>query len=105
MDVFYQSIYLSYFVLLCMSFDCLCISTYTSYEYKDLRLMEVSPMEDSESITQPMLQSLLERINSLEQRLNIRLDRIESEVKLVHSETLTLRADLSELRNQLKLTA
>ncbi|HMF57965.1 MAG TPA: hypothetical protein VK619_16600 [Pyrinomonadaceae bacterium] len=67
--------------------------------------MEVSPMEDSEATTQPMLQSILERINSLEQHLNIRLDRIESEVKLVHSQTLTLRADLSELRTQLKLTA
>ena len=62
-------------------------------------------MEDSEATTQPMLQSILERINSLEQHLNIRLDRIESEVKLVHSQTLTLRADLSELRTQLKLTA
>ena len=61
-------------------------------------------MEDNEATTQPMLQSILERINSLEQHLDIRLDRIESEVKLVHSQTLTLRADLNELRNQLKLT-
>ena len=62
-------------------------------------------MEDDEPKTRPMLQSIMERINSLEQHLNIRLDRIESEVKLVHSQTLTLRADLSELRSQLKLTA
>ncbi len=62
-------------------------------------------MEDNEATTQPMLQSILERINSLEQHLDIRLDRIESEVKLVHPQTLTLRADLNELRNQLKLTA
>jgi len=67
--------------------------------------MEVSLMEDNEATTQPMLQSILERINSLEQHLDIRLDRIESEVKLVHPQTLTLRADLNELRNQLKLTA
>ena len=62
-------------------------------------------MEDNEAATQPMLPSILERINSLEQHLDIRLDRIESKVKLVHSQTLTLRADLNELRNQLKLTA
>lgn len=62
-------------------------------------------MAEDEAITQPTLQSILERINSLEQRLNIRLDRIESEVKLVHAESLTLRPDLAELRNQLKLPA
>lgn len=62
-------------------------------------------MADSEATTQPMLQAILERINSLEQNLNIRLDQIEGEVKLVHSHTLTLRADLAELRKQLRLPA
>jgi hypothetical protein len=67
--------------------------------------MEVSSMADEEATTQPMLKAMLERINSLEQHLDIRLDRIESEVKLVHSQTLSLRADLTELRNQLKIPA
>lgn len=62
-------------------------------------------MADEEATTQPMLKAMLERINSLEQHLDIRLDRIESEVKLVHSQTLSLRADLTELRNQLKIPA
>ncbi|MDT5122671.1 MAG: hypothetical protein QOC96_2153 [Acidobacteriota bacterium] len=62
-------------------------------------------MADDEATTQPMWQAVIERLNALEQRLNIRLDRIESEVKLVHAESLTLRTDLAELRNQLKLPA
>ncbi|MBV9958433.1 MAG: hypothetical protein JO360_08430 [Acidobacteria bacterium] len=50
--------------------------------------------------TQPMLDALLDRFRRLEQNLNIRLDRIESEVKLVHSETLALRADFAEFRER-----
>jgi hypothetical protein len=52
--------------------------------------------------TKPMLDALMERIKSLGQRLNIRLDRIESEVKLVHSEVLSLRADFAESRERSK---
>ena len=44
-------------------------------------------------------------LNDLKANFNVRLDRIGSEVKLVHSETLTLRADLTELRHQLNLPA
>ena len=35
--------------------------------------------------------------------LDIRLDRIESEVKLTHSELYDLRADFKELKNSLKV--
>lgn len=42
------------------------------------------------------------RIDKLEEKINIRLDRIESEVKLVHSETLALRADFAEFRERSK---
>jgi hypothetical protein len=55
-----------------------------------------------DATTKPMLESILARLNSIEQRLNIRLDRIESEVKLVHSETLSLRADFAEFREHSK---
>jgi hypothetical protein len=66
-----------------------------------------------EYITKPTLETLLERMNSLEERLFarldhveerlfVRLDRIESEVKLTHSELYALRADFTELRVALK---
>jgi hypothetical protein len=58
--------------------------------------------EKDNAQTQPMLDALLDRLRRLEQNLNIRLDRIESEVKLVHSETLALRADFGEFRERSK---
>jgi uncharacterized protein involved in exopolysaccharide biosynthesis len=54
--------------------------------------------------------SLNTRIDGLETSLydlranfNVRLDRLERDIKLVHSMTFDLRADLTELRHQLKL--
>jgi hypothetical protein len=44
------------------------------------------------------METLLERMNKLEERLFIRLDRIEAEVKQSHSEMYALRADFTELR-------
>jgi hypothetical protein len=73
-----------------------------------------------EYATKPTLETLLERMNGLEERLFarldhveerllgveerlfIRLDRIESEVKQSHSELYALRADFTELRAALK---
>jgi predicted metal-dependent hydrolase len=43
-----------------------------------------------------------ERLAKFEERLNVRLDRIEAEVKQTHSELFTLRADFTELRSQLR---
>jgi hypothetical protein len=69
-----------------------------------------------EAITKPTIETLLERVNlvldenralreAIEIRLDgfrevieIRLDRIESEVKITHSELFSLRADFKELR-------
>jgi predicted nuclease with TOPRIM domain len=62
--------------------------------------------------TKPTIETVLERINALDQTLNarmdklqdqvnIRLDRIESEVKKTHSEFYDLRADFRELRSAL----
>jgi hypothetical protein len=42
-------------------------------------------------------------LNDLKANFNIRLDRLERDIKLVHSITFDLRADLTELRHQLKL--
>jgi hypothetical protein len=66
-----------------------------------------------EYTTKPTLETLMERMNGLEERLFarldhveerlfVRLDRIESEVKLTHSELYALRADFTELRSALK---
>jgi hypothetical protein len=51
-----------------------------------------------EYATKPTMETLLERMNKLEERLFIRLDRIEAEVKQTHSEVYALRADFTELR-------
>lgn len=49
------------------------------------------------------------RFEAFEERIGVRLDRIESEVKQTHSELLTLRADFvefrAEVRERLKETA
>lgn len=42
------------------------------------------------------------RLAETEARLHVRLDRIESEVKLTHSEFYALRADFIELKAQLR---
>lgn len=63
--------------------------------------------------TKPTLETLLERINALgaqfnarldtmEEHLSIRLDRIESDVKKTQSDFHSLRADFTELRSALR---
>jgi chaperonin cofactor prefoldin len=63
----------------------------------------------NELTTQPTLETLLEmmrevrdNVTKLEERLNVRLDRIEAEVKQSHSEMYTMRADFTELRAALR---
>ena len=76
--------------------------------------MSEDPTKDIEQKydTKPTIETVLERINALDQTLNarmdklqdqvnIRLDRIESEVKKTHSEFYDLRADFRELRSAL----
>jgi len=55
-----------------------------------------------EAITQPTIQTLLERMDQMEERLTVRLDRIDSMVHTTRGEMLAMRADFSELRGQLK---
>ncbi len=63
--------------------------------------------------TKPTLEAVIHRIDRLgqlvnqrfdqfERQVNIRLDRIASEVKETHAELYTLRADFQELRAALK---
>ncbi len=52
--------------------------------------------------TKPTIETILERINALDERLGVRLDRIESEVKQTHSELYALRADFTELKAAIK---
>jgi tetrahydromethanopterin S-methyltransferase subunit G len=54
--------------------------------------------------TAPTIETILERLDSFRTEVNIRLDRIESEVKQTHSEFYELRADFRELRAVLKET-
>ena len=49
-----------------------------------------------------MEERINQRLNALEQRLDSRLDRIESLGNLTRSEMLDLRADFRELRTQLR---
>ncbi len=56
-----------------------------------------------ENVTKPTIETILERIALMEarltdrlERMDVRLDRIESEVKQTHSELFTLRADFKE---------
>lgn len=62
-----------------------------------------------EAQTKPTLETIVQMIGELRdemragfERLDIRLDRLESEVKLARSETLALRADFREFRSQFK---
>lgn len=60
----------------------------------------------NENITALTLDTLIERINQMEEHMSIRLDRIESEVKLshklAHSQIYALRADFQQLHSVLK---
>ncbi len=55
-----------------------------------------------ENITKPTIGALLERMAGMEERLGVRLDRIESVANITRGEMLELRADFRELRRQLK---
>jgi hypothetical protein len=69
-----------------------------------------------DAVTKPTLGTILERINSLgdevkclrnefvifRERVELRLDRIESMTNQTRAEMLTLRADFREFRTQLK---
>lgn len=54
------------------------------------------------TLDERLTKTLDERLAKFEERLNVRLDRIEAEVKITHSELYTLRADFTELRAQLR---
>jgi chromosome segregation ATPase len=60
-----------------------------------------------EAQTKPMLESILHELREFRasvekqfQDLDVRIDRIESEVKLTHSELFALRADFKESRGE-----
>jgi hypothetical protein len=55
-----------------------------------------------DNITKPTIGTLLERMDGMEERLGVRLDRIESVANITRGEMLELRADFRELRRQLK---
>lgn len=55
--------------------------------------------------TRPTIETILKRIEAMETRLNIRLDRIEAEVKATHSEMFTLRVGFVGFRTQFKQPA
>jgi hypothetical protein len=66
-----------------------------------------------EKVTKPTIETVLERMNAMEQRINermndmeerfgVRLDRIESVGNLTRSEMLDLRADFRELRKEIR---
>lgn len=59
-------------------------------------------MSENEADTKPTIQTILEHMITMEERIGVRLDRIESEVKKTDSEFYELRADFRELRNTLK---
>ena len=52
--------------------------------------------------TKPTIETVLERINELRDDMHVRLDRIESVVNATRSEFLTLRADFTELKRELR---
>lgn len=70
-------------------------------------------MSSEDATTKPTIETVLERINGLEQRiseridaleerLDSRLDRIESVANMTRSEMLDLRADFRDWRKQLR---
>ena len=55
-----------------------------------------------EKVTKPTIETVLERMTGMEERLGVRLDRIESVVHSTRGEMLELRADFRELNIKLK---
>ena len=56
----------------------------------------------NEKVTKPTIETVLERVAGMEERLGVRLDRIESVVHSTRGEMLELRADFRELNIKLK---
>jgi len=56
----------------------------------------------NEKVTKPTVETVLERLVALEERMGIRLDRIESVVNATRAEMLDLRADFREVRTQFR---
>jgi hypothetical protein len=56
----------------------------------------------SENVTKPTIETILERITALEERLGARLDHLESISNITRGEMLGLRGEFRELRVQLK---
>jgi hypothetical protein len=57
---------------------------------------------NTENLTKPTIETLLERMNAVEERLGARLDRIESIGNLTRGDMLELRALFHGLRSELK---
>jgi hypothetical protein len=55
-----------------------------------------------EKVTKPTIETVLERVAGMEERLGVRLDRIESVVHSTRGEMFKLRADFRELNIKLK---
>ena len=55
-----------------------------------------------EKVTKPTIETVLERVAGMEERLGVRLDRIESVVHSTRGEMLELRADFRQLNINLK---
>jgi exoribonuclease R len=52
--------------------------------------------------TEPTIETILERMNAMEERLSTRLDRIETLLDRVASTTFETRADLRDLKKELR---
>ena len=52
--------------------------------------------------TGPTIETILERMNAMEERLSTRLDRIETLLDRVASTTFETRADLRDLKKELR---
>jgi len=56
----------------------------------------------SENVTKPTIETILERVTAMEDRLSVRLDRIETLLDRVASTTFETRADLLDLKKELR---
>ncbi len=56
----------------------------------------------SENVTKPTIETILERVTAMEDRLSVRLDRIETLLDRVASTTFETRADLRDLKKELR---
>jgi len=59
-------------------------------------------MSEQEYDTKPTLETLLERLAQMDERLSARLERIETQLDRVASAAYETRADVRELKGQLK---